>query len=611
MYLAFTSLLSQMAINGENLSPYGPRTGAATVLGNSLAPLNILQRGDAVRAAAAARAAALKQKQAQEIAKQWAEDRKLGLDTGGLFQEAFNGYTANAQDIIGKHYADEAAGRITQAERIQNIANYKNEIEREKLLGIDKDKVLSAYETSQAAKPYRDIQGLHTALGETVIDPATGQRVRATAYDERGTLTKLDADPRTYNVDPIIGDYYKGLQASTIDEANAGRIGGIHSSSSLTYKGLLPVKRADGTWDVKRDALGRPVIGTTADELATARASNHNLNMAVSRLRNEYDSQRKANPSLPEKSDLDLFQQASQKYVSFRQADSAGRNAQPSAAGGGKPGFTLNPVSYAPGVTGGETAPTQTPFSSFFDAPALAIPSAQRGFYSPVRRPQPTYATKTNPAKTFEFKGLPANEVLQPGADGSLTHVRNNQQPIFGVAGEGVTLLRNRKTGELKHGPDNEQDFTSELNRLGPDWKLEPGVQVAVPKNKNYAAESAQAMARLQQREAAKAENQDGYVPKTTDQLEKEAFDLASGGTVQTYLPYNKSTRGSIDAQTAGAYRDYGNTVVPRAEQKLRSGQQKTKANPLSFGTPASKPSTGQAQRVKTIGKKDVFGFNK
>jgi len=561
-----------------------------------------MQQGDAVRARRAAADAALKQKRAADITRQWAEDRKLGLDTGGLFQQPFNDYTANAQEIIGKNFADEEAGRITTAERIQANANYKNEVERERLLGIDKDKLLATYESSQAAKPFRDMQGLHTALGETVLDPTTGQRVRATAYDERANLTKLDADPRTYSADPIIGDYYKGLQASTIDEATAGRVGGIHSSSSLTYKGLLPVKRSDGTWDVKRDAVGRPVLSTTADELATARASNHNLNMAVSRLRYEYDGQRKANASLPEKSDLDLFQEASQKYVSFRQADSAGRNAQPRAAGAATAGFTLNPASYEAGVTGGTATPTQTPFSSFFGAPELALPSAQKGFYSPARRPQPTYRTKTNPAKVFEFKGLPANEVLQPGGDGSLTHVRNNSQPIFGVPGEGVTLLRNAKTGELKQGPDSEAAFQRELRTLGPDWKLEPGVQVAVPKNKNFAADSELAMSRLVAREAAKAENEDGYVPKTSDQLQKEAFDLASGGTVQTYVPYNRATRGSIDAQTGGAYREYGDKIVPAAERRIRGGSTPAKAAParpsfLGTKAGAAKPTTQKSTK--------------
>jgi len=320
-----------MALNGENIVPLGRAgTGAAVVLGNDLTPLRILQQGDAMRARRAAQEAALKQKQAEQIARQWTDDRKLGLDTGGLFQQPFNDYTANAQEVIGGNYAQEQAGKITTAQRVQNIANYKNEVERERLLGIDKDKTLSAYETAQAAKAFRDTQGLHAAIGETVLG-ADGKRVRASAYDERAILNQLEADPRTYAVDPILGDYYKGLQASTVDEANAGRIGGINSSSSLTYKGLLPVKRADGTWDVKRDALGRPVIGTTADELATARASNHNLNMAVSRLEKEYEGRRSLDPTLPERSPLDLFQEASRKYVSFRQQDSESRNALPRA----------------------------------------------------------------------------------------------------------------------------------------------------------------------------------------------------------------------------------------------------------------------------------------
>ena len=313
-------------INGENLAP-GPGLGLATILRPDYTPLRIMQQSDAVRARRAAADAALRQKQALDIAKQRQQDLELKLDTGGYFQEPYNKATANASNEIGQYYADEAAGKITTAERQIGIANLKNGYLREGLLGTDLDKALVDYQSNPKDKDYRDADGIHTAIGLSLMDEA-GQRKRATQYDRLEAIKGFDNDPRTYAADPIIGDYYKGLQASTIDEANAGRIGGIHSSSSLTYKGLLPVKRADGTWDVKRDALGRPVIGTTAQELDLARQSNHSLNMAVGRLRHDYDNMRTENPSLPQKSDLDLFQQASQKYVSFRQADSKGRNAQ-------------------------------------------------------------------------------------------------------------------------------------------------------------------------------------------------------------------------------------------------------------------------------------------
>ncbi|GAC1368575.1 MAG: hypothetical protein NVS3B25_07490 [Hymenobacter sp.] len=583
-------------INGENLVPLG-HGGAAYVLGKTTPDaLAIIAQGQRARELAAARAKALQDKADAERAKQYLDDSKYQQDGSVYFGKTLNDqvyqplvgklnevYAKPGLDALGRAQLTRPLLQNTNNETVQSKA--KTQYIKDTLAGFHKPLYDSAYATAHLTKN----------LPEGTLP---------SQFDEEAWKANLLGDHRLYDKKEVIAQATKGLLPTVTQRIEqAGALGGKHVVDQI--KGQLlafddhkrPIFNADGTQKVALSANTQNLL--ESDPLFKLKLDAEEA---------DYNKLREADPTLPVISRRGHIANMVGPLLHYDQAhDETLIRLHFASARTGRPSYTVNPVtSYEGGVTGADvvTGSTQTDQPVFVGGtgeltkPRMnqsVTPVMQQGFFSPVRRPQPTYATKSDPAKPFLLKGLAATEVIRPGKNGGLEVDANNKNGIFGYAQQGVTFFRNRKTGAIKIPPANEQDHNAQLHQLGKDWMMEAAVQSAVPVNKNYANEIGPVQERLASRERQKAAQNLGYVPKTSDELEAEAFKLASGGTETQYLPYNHRTAGNIDAQTAGAFREFATKVVPAAERKIRSQAGSTpKATGVNF-SPATAPAPSKA----------------
>lgn len=588
-------------INGEAISPRAG-VGAAYILGRT-APdaLNILIAGERGRQATKARAAAAQAKADADRAKELGDRLKYNIDGSHIFGSALQEqvYAPLNDELIadGKAnptdaYARAAASRprLSRAESETQMSGKKTTFYDEAQRKFKSDPKLydSKYALESQTKSLRDEQ--------------TGRAYLPSQVDEEAWLANLQGDEKLYNEGEVIERTSKKLLDNVTSRiSQAGTLGGQHQMDQTRGQlmafdaGGRPIKNADGSHKV---ALTQ-AVDTMLD-------SDPVFKLKTDKRVADYDAARAADPSLPAMSRRGHHAQMIGPLLHYDVTHDEGLNAQvrqPRAAGRGS-SFELNPeTSYEGGVIGadvqtgevqsdtpvfiGGTAPALTPYRTNQEQTAVL----QQGIFSPVRRAQPTYKTKSDPAKTFMFKGLPVTEIIKPGKNGSLTIDKNNKNGIFGVPQQGMTIFRNRQTGAVELPPNNEAAYNERLAKLGPGWKMEAVVQMAVPVNKDYANEVGPVRDRLKAKEAEKVAQGNGYVSKTDDELESAAFKLASGGTETQYIPYDRNNSNNIDGQTSGAFREFGTKVVPGKEREIRSRAPQQQGS-KSGGGPLASPST-------------------
>lgn len=546
-------------------APGGAGTGAAFILRNDNTALNILRQGEAARQRAAQLAEAARQKQLTQDAKDYLDASKFNLEGGRIFQNGLTKVVApEAQQQIMQVYQDRT---LTPMQRSMKARDIQNAYEGERQMTLQKQSFIDDFLKQKDDELNRDNIAIDLAAAARNPD---GSLLRASQFDEEGVTNGILAKAANYNAPVVVQNAIKGIQpAITEAVANAGKIGGTRTAATTTAR-FFDVDPATG--QVKRNSDGSAILNITDDSLALLKQ-----NKRFSLLLQDRIAQ---NPDLDEKkAAADLIG----PYATYKETQTATRNAQPSkgragagakfAVLGGQPtqGFT---------VYGGQNAngqqvvdPTNISMAGFFagNAPGTREGvTSQFGGYGDL--PAPAYVSATNPnGKPFNLKGIRTRRLFLPDDNGTLRWVNNNDQPIYGEAQNGIAILRNPKTGEYKLAPSEEGAAKREAQKLlNEGWVMGTGVSVAIPKNKNYAADYTNTLRRLQAANNGSEDERLSFLGTsrkfTVDELEDKARELTAGATAQAIIPYDEETAGSIDNQTLASYRPFHQSQGQRAK---------------------------------------------
>jgi hypothetical protein len=316
-------------ISGENLVPSGggrAGIGAAYVLGNRTPDaLSILLQGDRTRALAARRAEAARQKQAEQIGKNFADDLKYNTKTGRLFQDSFDEQAAGLSDKLTAIYKQQnrgtGAGGLDSFEVARQSKNLLNDIDRLRVQGEEKQKFWDTMAGRIAHDPTRNTTAYNTALAKYLLTPE-GKRVLAVDHDPEATAAALDADPMTYNEGEVVRKSLHDLvPIITQRVADAGILGGQHRAEQvrgqlLSMENGEAVLNADGTPKLNFDGGVAEMLDQGAVKvLADAREA-------------AYNKRREADPSLPAISRRGHLAMMYGPQVAYSQQHTEGLNGQ-------------------------------------------------------------------------------------------------------------------------------------------------------------------------------------------------------------------------------------------------------------------------------------------
>jgi hypothetical protein len=317
-------------ISGENLVPSGggrSGVGAAYVLPTtSPDALSIILQGDRTRALARQRAEAARQKQAEQIAKSFADDLKYNTKTGRLFQDSFDEEATGLVDKLTaiRKQQNRGAGTpgLDRFEVERQSRNLLNDIDRLRIQGEEKQKFWDTQAGRIAHDPTRNAAAYNTALANSLLTPE-GKRLRATEHEPEALAATLENDPTTYNEGEVIRKALKDLVPTITQKVTeAGTLGGQHYADQVRGQLLYmqngqPVLNADGKPKLNLDGGAAELLDQGAVKvLADAR-------MAA------YEKQREADPNLPQMSRRGHLAIMFGPQVAYTQEHSEGLNAQP------------------------------------------------------------------------------------------------------------------------------------------------------------------------------------------------------------------------------------------------------------------------------------------
>lgn len=317
-------------ISGENLVPSGggrSGVGAAYVLPTtSPDALSIILQGDRNRALARQRAEAARQKQAEQIAKSFADDLKYNTKTGRLFQDSFDeearGLVDNLTAIRKQQNRGVGTNGLDRFEVERQSRNLLNDIDRLRIQGEEKQKFWDTQASRMAGDPTRNAAAYNTALANSLLTPE-GKRVRATEHEPEALAATLENDAATYNEGEVVRKALKDLVPTITQKVTeAGALGGQHYADQVRGQLLhmqngQPVLNADNSPKLNFDGGVADLLDQGAVKvLADAR-------MAA------YEKKREADPSLPQMSRRGHLAMMFGPQVAYTQEHSEGLNAQP------------------------------------------------------------------------------------------------------------------------------------------------------------------------------------------------------------------------------------------------------------------------------------------
>ena len=301
-------------------------------------------------------------------------------------------------------------------------------------------------------------------------------------------------------------------------------------------------------------------------DLQRDRAGDHNIEMAMQRLRAGYQKQQALDPNLRDKTDLELYKETARPYVSFRETQSVGRNAQPAQPKTAKPkGYDIqeNDGSQAPYTLPGTIA-NGTDYSNA--SPMYLGAPYKPG--DPLINTAPKYQAGQETlgagkkamrvdGKEVTTTGSLFKKIYRANEQGVMTREDNNTKPIAGTYQHSFTSAVDGKGDMIMNKSKAEQE------QMIHEGKASTGTFVVMSSigNKDYTASYKTTLASLQ--EANRNVSSDRRKPQAV--LEDEAQRMALHGSESVIVPYDAQQSQTVDADTKGFFKkSHQNTLQIR-----------------------------------------------